>query len=398
MGDESQNAENMQEASLAIAGSPSKYRRHGAPQRKRSWLTTVAGAGSRRSSMRSSIPPSRESTTRATAPSLLRPLSDSPTRSRSRGSAVSPTSFSDEENVSYEPSRYKSIRRGILERLQRGSDRSTSGVSRHPSRRTTQTYLSTASAYSGTHSGDSRAPSTVAPVRNTDTEWVPGSGFRIVEEIISNPPSLSTTANSSASGLPMQTSAWDSGDALRQAVDTRPGERWLAWTRSWASSPPPASEDRFTVVPSRRTTQEKKEVEVLLRSPPQVTSSPLQSTLTFSPPPGGPARPAANRTRHPQARALTRPAPATRGTRGTSDASSIVQGSGHGTAAMRYAARHTALTRVEEILAHSYSSRDMAPSSPNAFGAAPASLEDIAWAAGIEQRLAAATSADRAGL
>jgi hypothetical protein len=55
---------------------------------------------------------------------------------------------------------------------------------------------------------------------------------------------------------------------------------------------------------------------------------------------------------------------------------------------MRYAARHTALSRVEDILADSYSSRDLARDSPNAFGAAPASLDDLAWTAGIEQRLA----------
>jgi len=62
---------------------------------------------------------------------------------------------------------------------------------------------------------------------------------------------------------------------------------------------------------------------------------------------------------------------------------------------MRYAARHTALERVEEILAHSYSGRDLAPDSPNAFGAAPASLEDIAWVGGIEQRLAVAAERDK---
>jgi CRAL/TRIO domain len=306
-------------------------------------------------------------------------------------------SFSDEENISYDPSRYRSIRRGILERLQRKSDRSTSGVSREFSRRTAQTYLSTTSAYSGTHSGDSRAPSamppSMPPQRDVNTEWVPGSGFRIVEETISNPPSLSTTINSPLSGLPRRTSAWDSNDALRQAVDIHPGERWLAWTRSWTSNPPSTGEDRFTAAPSRRAPQ-KKDVEVLLRSPPQLTSSPLQSTLTFSPLPGGPTRPAASRARHSQASAVAKPVP--NATRETSNASSIVQGDGHGTAAMRYAARHTALTRVEEILAHSYSSRDLAPpKSPTAFGAVPASLEDIAWAVGIEQRMAAATPADR---
>ncbi|KAI0251672.1 hypothetical protein BJV78DRAFT_1282330 [Lactifluus subvellereus] len=163
-------------------------------------------------------------------------------------------------------------------------------------------------------------------------------------------------------------------------------ECWLARTRSWASSPPPASEDRLTVVPPRRTTQEKKDVES-----PAGRARPTSRDQDTAPSGAG-----ARETRTREGEDF--PAPATRAIRGTSDASSIVQGGGHGTAAMRYAARHTALTRVEEILAHSYSSRDMAPSSPNAFGAAPASLEDIAWAAGIEQRLAAATSAERAGM
>jgi hypothetical protein len=62
---------------------------------------------------------------------------------------------------------------------------------------------------------------------------------------------------------------------------------------------------------------------------------------------------------------------------------------------MRYAARQTALSRVDEILANGYSSRDLAYESPNGFGAAPASLEDIAWAAGIEQRLAVAACSDK---
>jgi hypothetical protein len=45
-------------------------------------------------------------------------------------------------------------------------------------------------------------------------------------------------------------------------------------------------------------------------------------------------------------------------------------------------------------LAHSYSARDLVPpDSPNAFGATQASLEDFAWAAGIEHCLAVAASA-----
>jgi hypothetical protein len=72
----------------------------------------------------------------------------------------------------------------------------------------------------------------------------------------------------------------------------------------------------------------------------------------------------------------------------------VPEGGGHGKPAMRYAARHAALSRVEEIPAHSYGARDLVPpDSPNAFGARQASLEDIAWAAGIEHRLAVAASA-----
>lgn len=392
MHDPGHSTEGVQEASLTTIGSPSKYTRHGA---RASWLPSITRTGLRRASMRSTVPPSHEGTTSASASSHLRPLSHSPTRARSRESAIPLDSLSDEENTHHGSTRITPIRRSILGRLQR-PDRSARSVSRDPSQRTTRTYLSTASAYSGTHPGESRSPSAVPsstpPSHDTNTEWVPGSGFRIVvEEAISGPPP-STTDQPSASSLPGRTSAWDSGEALLQAVDTHPGERWLAWTRSWASSPPLPNKDRFTAVPSRRSTQEKKNVEVLLRSPPQVTSSPLQSTLTFSPQPEWPSQPANNGSKSKQyLEAPVRTRPALQAARGNSDASSIVQGDGHGTPAMRYAARHGALSRVEEILAYSYSSRDLAPNSPNAFGAAPASLGDIAWAAGIEQRLASAT-------
>ncbi|KAI0300003.1 hypothetical protein B0F90DRAFT_1817806 [Multifurca ochricompacta] len=336
MRDTSRNPDVTHEPSQTVVGSPSKYTRHGALRSSRSWLSTVARAGLHRGSMRSSVPTSRGSTTRAAASSHSQPLSNSPTRARSRGSTTSPGSLSDEESIPYDSVRHGSIRRGILERLQRGSDRSAPGVSRDPSRRTAQTYLSAGSVYSGTRSGDSRAPSAVPtltpPPRDVNTtEW---------------------------------------------AVDAHPGERWLAWTRSWASSPPPARGDKFTTVPSRRAAQEKKDFEALLRSPPQVTSSPLQSTLTFSPATApacvfGPDETCVTAMR----------------ARGSSSASSITHSNGHGTPAMRYAARQTALTRVGEIIANSYSSRDFAPNSPNAFGAELASLEDNAPAAGIEQRL-----------
>jgi hypothetical protein len=68
----------------------------------------------------------------------------------------------------------------------------------------------------------------------------------------------------------------------------------------------------------------------------------------------------------------------------TSNASSIMQRDGHGTPAMQFVVQHMALTGVEEILTHSYSSHDLAlPKNPTTFGAVPASLEDIAWAVGI---------------
>ncbi|KAF8466107.1 hypothetical protein DFH94DRAFT_349277 [Russula ochroleuca] len=396
MRDTSHNAGGTEEASLNAVGSPSKHTRHGAPNAMKTWLSSVTRTDSRRASMRGTLLSSREDTIGA-ASSHSRPTTASPTRARSRSSTISPVSPPDEENSRHYSTRNISIRRNLLERLQRAPDRGTRGVSRDPSRRTTQTYLSTASAYSGTHAGDSLSPSAVpsstTSMRDTNTEWEPGSGFRIIVEDNATPGPATITDQSPASGLPGQTSVWDNGEALRQAVGTHPGERWLAWTRSWVSSPPAPGGDRFTAVPARRTVHSK-DAEVLLRSPPQVTSSPLQSTLTFTPQPG-PSHTTNGNRRHPlQAPPRTRPAP--QAARGTSSASSIMPGDGaHGTPAMRYAARQTALSRVEEILAHSYSGRDLAPDSPNAFGASPASLDDIAWTAGIEQRLAAAVSVDR---
>ncbi|KAI9507074.1 hypothetical protein F5148DRAFT_1285683 [Russula earlei] len=264
------------EASLTVLGSPSKYTRHGASHATRTW--SLAGASSNRTSTRSDAPTSRESTTGPDA--------------RSRESIISP---SDEEISRHDFTRNISVRRKILERLQRAIVRSARSLSRDPSRRTARTYPSSASVYSGTHSGDSRTPtamSSTPPSRNADTEWVPGSGFRIVEEIVPNPLPPSTADQSSVSGLPERTGVWD-GEALRRAVDTHPGERWLAWTRSWAlSPPPPPGGDRFTAVLPRRTAQEKRDAEVLLlRSPPQITSSTLQSTLNFSSPQPGPPAP-----------------------------------------------------------------------------------------------------------
>ncbi|KAI9507068.1 hypothetical protein F5148DRAFT_1368669 [Russula earlei] len=313
---------------------------------------------------------------------------------RSRGSTISP---SDEEISRHDFTRNTSVRRKILERLQRVPVRSACGVSRDPTRRIARTYPSTASVYSGTHSGDSRTPSAM-PSSSTPHRSTPipsgcrEAGFESSRKssqalYLRRPPT-----SRPSSGLPERTGVWD-GEALRRAVDTHPGERWLAWTRSWAlSPPPPPGGDRFTAVPPRRTAQEKRDAEVLLlRSPPQITSSPLQSTLTFSSaqPGQSPAPPVTEGNNN------TTPTGDTTSTRRRRH--SARRGDGHGTPAIRYAARHTALrvARVEKILAHSYSSRDLAPGSPRAFGAAsPDSLEDGAWARGIEQRLAG-SSADK---
>ena len=87
--------------------------------------------------------------------------------------------------------------------------------------------------------------------------------------------------------LPRQTSAWYSGEALRRAVNVQrstfnihPSERWLAWTRSWVSNPPPSGEgDRFTAVPTRRNDA-------------HPTGAEVRSASSISPEGGGNATPA----------------------------------------------------------------------------------------------------------
>src|SRR6266403_547386 len=145
MRDLSHNAGGTEEVSSNAVGSPSKYTRHGARHATKGWLSNVTRTGSRRASTRSTIG--------ATASSRSRPTTTSPTRAHSRGNAISPTSPLDGENSRRDYTRNTSIRRNLLERVQRGSDRSPRGVIRDTSRRTTPTYLSQASAYSGPPTG-----------------------------------------------------------------------------------------------------------------------------------------------------------------------------------------------------------------------------------------------------
>lgn len=430
--------------SPTTAGSPSKYMPH-TPHSARPLLSVITGGSSRHSSTHSTpIHPSPASAPHSASSYHSRRQSEIPTRARSRRSTVSrvspsdygaspqvilrspentvispvSASLSDDDTVPYETIRHKSIRRGILERLQRG-------ISRDPSRRTVQTYFSAGSIYSGTDHDISRAPSFIVPSSSPPprvTDWTPGSGFRLFEDVTSpsRPPAVNSVSAAGFPGGQPTTSAWCDGAAIRQAVDTHPGDRWLAWTRSWASSPPP--QDRFTVGPTRRrtaTTQgdEKRDIVVaaLPQSPPQLTSGNLHETLTFSPsgptmlaavpPPRAQSRARAARLRAPPARV-------------DSGASSISLGAGHGTPAMRYAARKSAHSRVEDILARSYNSRDLAPtptpapapasapeSAPtldnpglDAFGVRAPSMvlteeeegQDVVFAAGIVKRLTVA--------
>jgi hypothetical protein len=420
--------------SPATGGSPSKYTRHGTPHSARPLLSIVTGASSRHSSTRSNpITPSQASAMSSASPSHLRHMSEIPTSARSRRSTVSrvsppdnntvpydsrspentvispeSVSLSDDDNTPYETIRHKSIRRGILERLQRG-------ISRGPSRRTVKSYLSAPSVYSGTNIDISRAPSFIIPSSSPPprvSDWTPGSGFRMIDDLPSPPRSLMTTTSAPVTGLPGRpTSAWDNGAAIRQAAVSHPGDRWLAWTRNWVSSPPISPQDRFTPppVPRRAATMDEKRdvVAALPHSPPQVTSGTLHETLTFSPsaatlvfPHAAPTTATAGRRTRGQSRAHLAPVPAARVDSG---ASIIPFGEGRGTPAMRYAARKTAHSRVEDILARSYSSRDLeVPVSPgaDAFGVRPAlastaeeegqGQEDVVFAAGIMQRLAVA--------
>ena len=431
------------EPSPTTGGSPSKYMPH-TPRSARPLLSVITGGSSRHSSRHSTpiLHPSQPSAAHSASSSHSRHQTEIPTSARSRRSTVSrvspsdygaspqvilrspentvispvSVSLSDDDTVPYETIRHKSIRRGILERLQGGLSRSS--LSRDPSRRTVQTYFSAPSIYSGTDHDLSRAPSFIIPSSSPPprvTDWTPGSGFRAFEDVTNTSRPQAANSAASVAGLPggQPTSAWGGdGAAIRQAVDTHPGERWLAWTRSWASSPPVSPQDHFTVGPTRRraATQddEKRDVVVaaLPRSPPQLTSGTLHETLTFSP--SRPTMLAPPPMPRAQSRAHLR-VPA----RVDSGASDIALGTGHGTPAMRYAARKSAHSRVEDILARSYNSRDLAPPTPvsasapptldnpglEAFGVRAPSVvqtteeepqQDVVFAAGIMHRLAVA--------
>jgi hypothetical protein len=136
--------------------------------------------------------------------------------------------------------------------------------------------------YRQTHAGDSLSPSAV-PSSVPNTEWEPGSGFRIIDTTPRPPtsrlpppppppPRLATrlrlrrcraSPDERVHGIAARR-------YVRRSTPTHPGERWLARTRSWVSNPPPSGEeDRFTAVPTRRGNAHhpKGGARVLLRSP-----------------------------------------------------------------------------------------------------------------------------------
>ncbi|KAI0050077.1 hypothetical protein FA95DRAFT_682701 [Auriscalpium vulgare] len=423
-------ATDMQEVDLGDVGSPSKYTRHGsrASSMGTSWLSATANGhtrsseGAKTSRDNLAIPP-------------VSPTASSTARSQSRAStrAVSPdpsTMLSPQSaDVPYESIRHQSIRKDILQKLKVDEPvppliptRERLAAGEPPStRRNYSTLLSP---------GDQPGPSASGSGHREDTAWVPNGGFRIVEE--------------DASPLPLsqQHSPWHTQEDLRSALQHRSSDNWMAWTQAWspASSYPP-TEDGFTAMPSRKSTVDKKslvasfasprtaasiarsESSMLPLSPPQILSPPLESKLLFNPPPGkASARPRkehslgagtgpttrATRKLHaptppklplpskssssPYRHRLSKPPPPhedvpERAPSETSNVSSIAVP--HRSPAERHAARQTALSKVGEIVAKSYSQRDgNAATSPTMFGAVTED-EDFAWAVGIDQRLAA---------
>ncbi|KAI0065078.1 hypothetical protein BV25DRAFT_1913719 [Artomyces pyxidatus] len=444
------DAADMQEVALHTVGSPSKYTRHGAARTSRassmgsSWLSaTMEGSGSHPRSSESGSR-DRKSDGFLAPPIVSRRASSTghTERSQSRLSsrAVSPDPSSmmmSPETVTddapYESLRHTSIRRGILDRLNLDSERRSGSEVGSEAQAGRKRYPSSLSP---------REEASSAPVGKDETEWVAGSGFRIVEEDPDAPGARTTD-------ITRQNSVWRTKDDLRSALDHKSSESWLAWTQSWspASSYAP-TEDKFTAIPPRKSTSDKKSVSASIGSPrsssrpapslapsassvlptsPSQVAGPFGSKLMFSPPlestnplrlksrksAANSSKPATARTTRklhalspPQLplpttaasspyrnRLMKSPPPSTvpdRASSTESDASSAPSFGAHRSPAQRHAARSKALNKVEEILARSYSERDIAtPSSPTMFGAVVPEDEDFSWAVGIEQRLAA---------
>jgi hypothetical protein len=402
-------------------------------------------------------------------PFLAQPIHGPPTqfargisRCSSRCSSPDPLSLldlderDDEDLVPYETLRHKSIRRGILERLKFGTLRLGDPGNLTPvqedlgsvwKRNTTSTFRRARPTHGRADSDlrvDDTKPlerlhlyadsprKTIDEVKKADdeTEWVAGSGFRIVEEHLE------------AIRQQIRDGDWKADIAMAQKQPEKVSDSRRASPFKRPSLDAPASQDDiYTHIPIRKSPSKASTVlvgrtstlaeeadlsrvdsSVLPRSPPQIMSPPLESKLLFTPvlPQSGslyagvykkgeslegksrsPNAPSKARRRSsptlprlsnlkdvsrpptrltkPATRPKDAPLPATPprraklSSRRLSAQTSGKQRQGRATPAERFAARQAALTQVEEIISQSWSERDLRGvepvRSPTMFGA-----------------------------
>jgi len=200
----------------------------------------------------------------------------------------------NDEDVPFESLRHKSIRRGILERLKFGTFRraepiaSSGGESDSPSQggRRLSWRRGHSRAESDLRVDEVKLPErTYSPRKERDvggrkdeTEWVAGSGFRIVEE------DLEAIREQIRGG-------WgDEDDDLGRQIDfssapSSPAKEEFTWDG--------LVDDKYTALPVRKSPSKKGELggrglprvdsTLLPVSPPQITSPPLESSLCFTP-------------------------------------------------------------------------------------------------------------------
>jgi len=355
----------------------------------------------------------------------------------------------EEDAEKYESIRHKSIRRGILERLKfgtlkrppeleekgrSGSVRTQNGGSSSSSssssfRRTRSTHRRADSDFRVEDVKADNPPNKREWIDVDETEWVAGSGFRIVEEHLN------------AIREKVRMGDWEEdgggGAGVRKEKGTVFGKQSVTTTGSWR-------DDKYTALPTRKspskagrprlgssatststasTTQNglpRVDSSVLPFSPPRITSPPLESNLLFTPvlkqndvmygrgirgtstsASKGTAltktktkrsirssSPSTNRPIKdlPRLPASTTSTPTRRVEAALessawkrTDNDGVTVAHGRGTPAQRHAAREGALTKVEEILGQSWSERELRGvervKSPTMFGAVPEVVE-----------------------
>ncbi|KAI0804675.1 hypothetical protein BC629DRAFT_1198405 [Irpex lacteus] len=342
----------------------------------------------------------------------------------------SPQELEDNEeldNAPFDTLRHKSIRRDILSRIQHGSryrkghKRVDSDVNVDEMRHSEGgvSVLTTAFRESppAEHPTSTSRPVPVSSAQSS------GPGFRIVEEDSEFESAYShTPSRPSRSNTPAKIQPTDSYTAL-------PARIWTPEKRNAAKAADPTTK-------TPRAHISRVDSAVLPASPPRVTSPPLEAQLFFgSTPAFGPApklefsvssegyqpqirtaspskkvtaerkklrtqrdpphlpfpsSPQFSPTKHLHLTKKTpRPPSLTHSAETQASSSSASKSSSSSTPAERFARRHGALSKVEQILAASWSARELrgeeCPASPNMFGAIPE--EHHHGARGIEQRL-----------